>query len=43
MNTHRWRIVLWLTVAVLLFGVGQGRAAPPGEAVMAWHVTIAPT
>ena len=43
MNTHRWRIVLWLAVAVLLLGVGQGRAAQPGEAVMAWHVTIAPT
>jgi peptide/nickel transport system substrate-binding protein len=46
MNIHRHRIVSrsLLAVAVVLVGVGQGRAAPPpGEAVMAWHVTIAPT
>ena len=43
MNPQRYGIVVLFAGAVLLLGVGQGRAAPPGEAVMAWHVTIAPT
>jgi peptide/nickel transport system substrate-binding protein len=40
------RGVLLLTGAVLTLGVSEGSAgqqAPAGEAVMAWHVTIAPT
>jgi peptide/nickel transport system substrate-binding protein len=33
-----------ITAAVLALGVSQGTAAPPaGQAVMAWHVTLAPT
>jgi peptide/nickel transport system substrate-binding protein len=44
MNTRRARIIAWFAGAVLLLSTaGPGRAAAPGEAVMAWHVTIAPT
>jgi peptide/nickel transport system substrate-binding protein len=43
LNTHCARIVAWLAGAVVVLGVGSGQAAPPGEAVMAMHVTIAPT
>ena len=43
MNLHRCRVVLFLTAALLMLSVGQGDAAQPGEAVMAWHVTLAPT
>jgi peptide/nickel transport system substrate-binding protein len=42
---HR-RIVLLLTVLVLTLGwipVASGQAAPAGEVIIAWHVTIAPT
>jgi hypothetical protein len=42
MNRHHW-IAVSLAIVVLLFGAGHGQAAPPGEAVIAWHVTIAPT
>ncbi len=45
-SPSRRHTVLLLTVAVLTLGVTQGVAgqpAPAGEAVMAWHVTIAPT
>ena len=44
MPSHR-RIIVLLAAAVLTFGVTRdvaGQAAPAGEAVMAWHVTIAP-
>ena len=44
MPSHR-RIIVLLATAVLTFGVTRdvaGQAAPAGEAVMAWHVTIAP-
>src|SRR5258705_3075594 len=40
------RIALRLTVAVLMLGTIQdaaGQAAPAGEVIIAWHVTIAPT
>ncbi len=43
--SHRHTVLL-LTVAALTLGVTQGvagQSAPAGEAVMAWHVTIAPT
>ena len=43
MNLHHCRVVLFLTAALLMLSVGQGDAAQPGEAVMAWHVTLAPT
>ncbi|PYN44028.1 MAG: hypothetical protein DMD95_12050, partial [Candidatus Rokuibacteriota bacterium] len=43
MNLHRCRVVLFLTAALRMLSVGQGDAAQPGEAVMAWHVTLAPT
>src|SRR6266498_6103276 len=43
MNLHHCRVGLFLTTALLMLGVGQGDAAQPGEAVMAWHVTLAPT
>src|SRR5881396_4189371 len=42
MDFHRARIVL-VFAALILLGAGPARAAQPGEAVMAWHVTIAPT
>ncbi|HEV8642622.1 MAG TPA: ABC transporter substrate-binding protein [Methylomirabilota bacterium] len=45
MDPHR-RIVMVLMAAVLILGVAQevaAQPAPAGEAVMAWHVTIAPT
>ncbi len=40
------RIVVLLVAALLTLGVARevaGQAAPAGEAVMAWHVTLAPT
>jgi peptide/nickel transport system substrate-binding protein len=44
MIRYRHPIVLLITAAVLALGVSQGTAAPPaGQAVMAWHVTLAPT
>src|SRR2546426_1378400 len=43
MNLPRRRVVLFLAAGLLMLGVGQGNAAQPGEAVMAWHVTLAPT
>ncbi len=43
MNLHRCRGVLFLTTGLLMLSVGQVDAAQPGEAVMAWHVTLAPT
>ena len=42
MDFHRARIVL-VFAALILLVAGPARAAQPGEAVMAWHVTIAPT
>jgi peptide/nickel transport system substrate-binding protein len=36
-----WAMALVLTLAVA--GAAGGQTAPAGEAVMAWHVTIAPT
>jgi peptide/nickel transport system substrate-binding protein len=42
MDVHRRRIVL-LFAALITLAAGPARAAQPGEAVMAWHVTIAPT
>src|SRR5688572_2480138 len=45
MGTHR-RVVSWLLAPVLILllaGDAAGQAAPAGEAVMAWHVTIAPS
>ena len=43
MNLQRiWPLVLLAVTASLLGEVGRGDAAQPGEAVMAWHVTIAP-
>ena len=46
MIPYRHRSVLLITAAVLALGVSQGMAAPStpaGQAVMAWHVTLAPT
>src|SRR5688572_6814155 len=46
MDPARYRSVWLITAAVLALGVSQGVAAPStpaGEAVMAWHVTLAPT
>jgi peptide/nickel transport system substrate-binding protein len=44
MDRYRHRIVLLITAAALALGVSPGMAAPPaGEAVMAWHVTLAPS
>jgi peptide/nickel transport system substrate-binding protein len=42
MEVHLRRIVL-LFVALIAVWAGPAHAAQPGEAVMAWHVTIAPT
>ena len=42
MDFHRARIAL-VFAALILPVAGPARAAQPGEAVMAWHVTIAPT
>ena len=42
MDVYLRRIVL-LFAALTLVWVGPAHAAQPGEAVMAWHVTIAPT
>ena len=36
------RIASLLTAVLLVLAVNPASAAPPGEAVMAWHVTIAP-
>ena len=33
----------WLAGVVLVLGVTQGRAAQPGEPIMAWHVASPPT
>src|SRR5882672_3160869 len=44
-SSHRL-IALLLTAVVLTFGTIQeaaGQAAPSGEVIVAWHVTIAPT
>jgi peptide/nickel transport system substrate-binding protein len=43
MSLHRGRTVALLTVAALALAASPARAAQPGEAVMAWHVTLAPT
>jgi peptide/nickel transport system substrate-binding protein len=46
LTPSRPRIVSLLAAAVLAVGLvpgAGGQAAPAGEAVMAWHVTIAPT
>jgi peptide/nickel transport system substrate-binding protein len=43
MSLLRRGFVSALVGTALALGVGEGRAAPPGEAVMAWHVTLAPT
>ncbi len=45
MIPYRHSIVLLIAAAVLALGARQGIAGPstPGEAVMAWHVTLAPT
>src|SRR2546427_10662624 len=44
MNLHLARIVVALFTAIpAVLGVSTARAAQPGEAIMAWHVTIAPT
>src|SRR5262245_27348168 len=46
MNPDPRRMVVLLVVALLALGVGDAianPAAPSGEAVMAWHVTIAPS
>jgi len=45
MIPYRHPIVLLIAAAVLALGARQGIAGPstPGEAVMAWHVTLAPT
>ncbi|PYN87106.1 MAG: hypothetical protein DMD87_14490 [Candidatus Rokuibacteriota bacterium] len=42
MSLHRVRIAASL-VAVLVLAATPAGAAQPGEAVMAWHVTLAPT
>src|SRR5881409_4419373 len=42
MSLHRVRIAASL-VAVLVLAATPAGAAQPGEAVMAWHVTIAPS
>jgi peptide/nickel transport system substrate-binding protein len=42
MDVHLRRIVL-LFAALIVVWAGPAHAAQPGEAVMAWHVTIAPT
>ena len=46
MNPSHRPIVVWLAAAVLTLGTTppvEGQPTPSGEAVMAWHVTIAPT
>src|SRR2546427_4970706 len=46
MRSSRRRSALLLTAAVLMLGTIQeatGQAAPTGEVIIAWHVTIAPT
>ncbi|PYM91612.1 MAG: hypothetical protein DME04_18575 [Candidatus Rokuibacteriota bacterium] len=46
MRSSRRRITLLFTATVLMLGATQeaaAQAAPAGEAVMAWHVTIAPS
>jgi len=44
MDPSRPRVVVLITAAVLALGVSPAIGAPPaGEAVMAWHVTLAPT
>jgi len=46
MRSSRRRIAPLLTAAVLMLGATQeatGQAAPAGEAVIAWHVTLAPS
>src|SRR4029453_14217386 len=37
------RVASLLTAVLLVFAVDPAGAAQPGEAVMAWHVTLAPT
>jgi peptide/nickel transport system substrate-binding protein len=46
MRSSRRRIAPLLTAAVLMLGATQeaaGQAAPAGEAVIAWHVTLSPS
>src|SRR6059036_113680 len=43
MRLHRGRIAALLTAALLGLAANPAGAAQPGEAVMAWHVTLAPT
>jgi peptide/nickel transport system substrate-binding protein len=46
MNRYRPGLVLLVAVALLTLGVGDALAnpaAPSGQAVMAWHVTLAPS
>src|SRR5215475_14474359 len=42
MDVHR-RLLVLLFAALTVLTAGPALAAQPGEAVMAWHVTIAPT
>ncbi len=42
-STPRCLIVLLSTAALLTGSGAEGRAAQPGEAVMAWHVALVPT
>lgn len=44
MSYHRFLIVVWCAVGVLLLSLRPGWAAPPsGEIAIAWHVTIPST
>ncbi|OLD37341.1 MAG: hypothetical protein AUI57_11300 [Candidatus Rokubacteria bacterium 13_1_40CM_2_68_8] len=44
MNLHlSCAVVAFFTAIPAVLGVSTARAAQPGEAIMAWHVTIAPT
>jgi peptide/nickel transport system substrate-binding protein len=43
MTTHHPWLGPLLSVALLTLTLGPGEAAQPGEAVVAWHVTLAPT
>src|SRR5438105_877440 len=43
MNVRRGRAASLLTAVLLALTVNPAGAAQPGEAIMAWHVTLAPT
>src|SRR5439155_26703664 len=42
-SAHGHRIASLLTAALLVLAASAAGAGQPGEAVMAWHVTLAPT